>query len=290
MSLICTSGPQAEPVSLSELHSMLRIDQTDTSQDDVLTSLNMAARTWCETILQRKIVKQQWQFSCDYFPGVLGSIISSRFTGPYVSGPTAMSFGLRYAFVLPFPPVQSIDLFTYTSVAGVVTPLVENVDYIADILSQPARLCPPVFSFWPTSTLIMPNAVQINFTLGYASPISVTTTAGDPVLGTAVLSPANVGQPISIPGAGSGRGCLNTIVASVDVDGVATLRDAPVSSLTQASTALIVDHGTPGHFELIKTAIKFLVSSWFTFRVPSFDKDQRDVIEAILGPALDLRL
>jgi hypothetical protein len=173
---------------------------------------------------------------------------------------------------------------TGTSISA--TGQVTGFNFVEDLYSQPARLMPIFGQMWPVARVVA-NAVQMNYTVGYASPVLVTTENASLTLGgSATFLPANVGQPISIPWAGRSGGTLNTIIASV-ADGVASIRDLPQSS--SAGTALLVNYGTPQHWELVRTAIKFLVNAWFVERMPSFDAAQRDCVKAILGPARDMR-
>ena len=81
---------------------MLRLDQSDTSQDDVLTALNMAARSFCETITHRRFVQQTWRLLMDFFPGYIDlKLAGQKVSSPFVSGSNAVLVGIRYAIVLP---------------------------------------------------------------------------------------------------------------------------------------------------------------------------------------------
>jgi hypothetical protein len=372
MALICLAPPLVEPVFLSELKDMLRMDASDTSQDDVLSTLEVAARTWCETVTNRRFVQQTWALYMDFFPGYIDQkMAGQKFSSPFVSGANAVLVGIRYAVILPFPPIQQLISFNYQDANGTVTsmivpltiasvsnPLGGNVtvntttphglqssstvniagnapllalcggqatqvvtnvgpsslilqgvlgtgttipstgtitgyNFVQDFQSQPARLTPIFGQMWPVARVVA-NAVQMVFQCGYATPLTVSVIDGNPVLSATGLTSLNNGQPISIPGMGANGGALNTIVQSVDGSGNATLRDAPLGGGTPAApataTALLITNGTPGHWDLIRTAIKFLVNSWFVERLPSFDAKTRDCIRAILGPAMDLRL
>jgi hypothetical protein len=349
---------------MSELKQMLRLDISDSSQDDVLMTLNAAATSFCETVSQRRFVQQSWSLLTDFFPGYW-NVIGQKTSSPFVSGANAVMVGIQYAFELPYPPVQSLNTFTYLNAngqtnsmitgpfnissvvntsgdqvqivtstphgltsnanvtiagnsallalcAGVANQQITVVDdvtltliyivgtgssisgtgtvtgfnFVEDLLSQPARLMPIFGQTWPVARVVA-NAVQMNYSVGYASPVAVSTVAASPVLGGAYTFTAlNIGQPISIPWAGKFGGTLNTIVQSVS-GGVASVRDVPMSS--SAGLALLVNYGSPQHWELAKTAIKFLVNQWFVYRVPSFDAKVREAVRCILGPVLDKR-
>jgi len=367
MSLVCIAPPMVEPVALSELHDMLRIDQGDTAQDDVIGTLQVAARAWCESITKRRFVQQTWQLCQDFFPGYIDTkLTGQQISSPFVSGSNAVLVGIRFAFLLPYPPVQSLNSFVYQNANGQVTSMIigpENIsavdnpdggevtittatphglqtnslivvagnsalltvllgqaaqvvtvidandftiqgalgtgasipatgtvtgyNFVADLISQPARLTPIFGQMWPVARVVV-NAIQIEYTLGYATPVVISGTASEAALSGGTWTSANVGQPISIPLAGANAGCLSTIIASV-VGGVASVRDVPSTSFTNV-TALLITNGTPGHWELIKVAIKFLVSSWFVNRVPTKTADLRETVRCILGPVMDLRL
>jgi hypothetical protein len=294
MALICTSPPLVEPVSLGELKDMLRIDQGDTSQDNLLMGLNTAARSWCETITQRRFVQQTWSLYLDFFPGYIDmKLAGQKVSSPFVSGSNAVLVGIRYAIVLPYPPVQNFVSFTYINASGDVTDMMNGQpntpadwNFVLDTASQPARIMPLFGQMWPVA-MVIANALKLQYTVGYASPVAVSTTSGSNVLGTATFTSANVGQPISIPGAGRNFTSLNTIIQSVS-GSVATLGDTPTT--TGTATALLVDNGNPAHWELLKTAVKVLVNAWFVNRLPSFDAAARDAVTALLVPVMDKRL
>ena len=371
MALVCVNPPIVEPVSLSELKDYLRLDQDDTSQDGVLTSLNMAARSWCETISRRKFVQQTWAFYADFFPGYIDTKLTGQmFSSPFVSGANAVLVGIRYAVLLPFPPIQSLNSFVYQNANGQVTSMIlgpttissvsnplgnpvsvvtaaphglqsgatatlagnaallavlanqvtqvitvvdpytlqfngsigtgsaiagggtiTGYNFVQDLLSEPPRLTPIFGQVWPVARVVV-NAIQLNFTVGYAVPLTgVTTTVGNAALGGYTsFTASNVGQPISIPGAGDNGGALNTIIASVN-NGVGSVRDQP-SNPVQNATALLVSHGKPAHWEAIKLAIKFLVNAWFVNRMPNLDPKSDALMAARrqLGMAIDLRV
>ena len=129
---------------------MLRIDQGDLSQDDLLSSLNAAARAYCETITQRRFVEQTWSLYMDFFPGYIDlKLAGQRVSSPFVSGSNAVLVGIRYAMVLPYPPVRQLDSFTYINANGDVTDMMNGQpstpadwNFVLDIASQPARVMP----------------------------------------------------------------------------------------------------------------------------------------------------
>jgi len=267
MALFPLAPPAVEPVSLCELKEYLRVDPDDTSQDGVITALGMGARAWVEGFLNRRCVQQTWRLMMDFFPGYIDLKLSGqRVSSPFVSGSNAVLVGIRYAIVLPFPPVQSIVAFVYQDANGDVTEMDPATDYVTDIQSNPARLTPPFGSMWPVARVVV-NAVQIDYQLGYASPLTVSVGGSPPVPTQLAASgytfqPADIGRPISIQGAGVNGGTLNTVIAGISSppDTNATLRD-PMQSGIQNAQALLVNapYCNPQHWELIKSAIKIHV-------------------------------
>lgn len=169
MALLTITPPAVEPVTVDELKEFMRIDSGDTSQDDLITSLGIAARQWCEVYTQRRFITQTMRLLMDYFPGYIDLKLSGqKVSSPFVSGSNAVLVGIRYAIVLPYPPVQSISVFQYQDANGDVTQMTAGTNYIADFSSQPARLTPPFGQMWPVARVVV-NAVQVDYVSGYGA-------------------------------------------------------------------------------------------------------------------------
>ncbi|HXI88466.1 MAG TPA: hypothetical protein VNO24_00505 [Blastocatellia bacterium] len=296
MGLQLLTPPAVEPVSLDELKTFLRMDVGDTSQDDTITSLAIAGRYFAETFTRRRFVTQQWRLLMDYFPGYIDmKLAGAKVSSPFVSGSNAVLVGIRYAVLLPFPPVRSIDLFQYLDANGNSTVLnpqsnaspPADGEYVADIVSNPARLMPPFGRMWPVARVIA-NAVQVDYTVGYGGPVTVTMTAGQKAISGHIFSAGDIGRPISIPGAGPDGGTLNTFVDSVGPSGNGTARDA-ASTAVNGVTAILVNNpnANPGHWELIRNAIKLWVNGRYSQRLP--DQDIQENVESLLWPVRDIR-
>lgn len=104
MSLTVTSAPSVEPISTAEAKEWLRIDSSDTSQDNVLGILITAARQRVEDYLRRALITQTLSFEM-------------------------MGDDLREYIEIPRPPVQSItSLTTYDEASGSETSTVVSSD------------------------------------------------------------------------------------------------------------------------------------------------------------------
>jgi len=140
-----TVAPTAEPVTLTEAKTHLRVDVTD---DDVLiTSLIASARQYVEQIARRALVTQTWRLSIQEFPA---------------SG----------VIILPKPPLQSVTSITYTDITGT-TSTVDSNTYTVDTDSEPGRVVLKYGESWPSASLANTNPVQVTFVAGYGAPSAV---------------------------------------------------------------------------------------------------------------------
>ena len=292
--LIQVSSPALEPVTLAEIKQFLRVDAGDTSQDATLLDLITSARSWAEVFTKKAFVLQTWTLLLDYFPGYYAMVTGQPGSSPVLTGPALLA-GIRYAIVLPFPPVIAITNFQYHNADGGVTVMNPATDFIQDLQSNPARLTPPFGQMWPVALVVL-NAVQVTFQSGYAVPIDVTGPQGSPAepnliaAGAYTFQATDVDRPIMIPGAGPAGGTLNTIVEGVSspLSSEATLRymlTTPVSN--QPSLLVNNENGPARHWSQIRTGIKFKVKSDFH---PSLDVDYEKKAKMALMPVRDIRI
>jgi uncharacterized phiE125 gp8 family phage protein len=132
-----TTDPAAEPLTLTEAKSQLRV--TASNEDTLITSLIVVARQYIEQITWRKLITQTLTLEREYFP------------------PGAE------ALLLPGGDVSSITSISYTDTDGdpaTVTTQQENLTAI------PAELTPVYQGSWP-STRRQQAAVSIVYVAGY---------------------------------------------------------------------------------------------------------------------------
>jgi len=285
VALVTIIEPQSEPVTLGEGKLFLRLDASNTLDDDLLASLLVAARRWAEMFTRRRFIYQTVRLEMDFFPGyIIGGIGggASHYATAFMSGANAVLAGIRYAIQLPYPPVHHIAAFTYTDQNGGVTPVLPGTQYVADLDSQPARLMPPFGQFWPVAQVIG-NAVRVDFVTGYGANINLSVTQGSAIVAGYTFVKEDVGSQIVIEGAGAANNPLTTVIASVDNVGVGTL--AVNATTTAAGTTAYLGKPQP---DMIKTAIKMLAAHWYENRTPGND-DIPTAVKAILGPYRDLR-
>jgi uncharacterized phiE125 gp8 family phage protein len=136
--------PAAEPVSLAEAKSHLRVDTAD--DDAYITTLIKAAREWIEEYLDRSLVYTQWQVKADLFP---------------------------VEFEVPRPPIAAAGTFTavtltYEATDGT-TKTVASADFRVDRDATPAVVRNVYNGTWPSDAVFDANAVTLTFWAGYGA-------------------------------------------------------------------------------------------------------------------------
>lgn len=112
MTLVMTSGPAVEPVSVAEAKAHLRIDGS--AEDVLLASLVLTSRLHVEAALSLALITQSWRLVLDRWPR---------------RGKAELALG----------PVQSITSIKVKDAAGVLQTL-PATNYLVDIASRPARV------------------------------------------------------------------------------------------------------------------------------------------------------
>lgn len=150
-SLVVTTPPSSEPVSLAEVKAQCAIDSEDF--DDQLTLLIQAAREMVEADTELRLMSQSLALRLDRFPREIE---------------------------LPVAPVTAVSSITYFDGAGSSQTLSASV-YRTDLYSQPARIALADSQSWPTIENRL-NAVTVNVTAGYASAAAVPAVAKQAIL------------------------------------------------------------------------------------------------------------
>lgn len=145
MTLVLTSPPAVEPVSLAEAKSHLRLEAGN--EDPLIASLIVTSRLHIETVLGLCLITQGWSWLLDAWPDLA-------------------------VLRLPMRPVQAIGAVRITAEDGSISSLAPD-SYLLDGFGAPARLVRRRGRVWP-----MPgrnaNGIEIAFTAGFgAQPSSV---------------------------------------------------------------------------------------------------------------------
>lgn len=156
MQSILIAPPAAEPVTLAEARSWLRVDTTD--EDEAITSLIAAAREIVERTTRRALVTQSWRIVMDAWPteGVDRSwtVLSTR--------PLAMVGDIT----LSLAPVQSVAAIrVYDSVGAPQTLPASTWRLVA--APERARI---VFAVAPPQPTASVAGIEIDVVAGYGDP------------------------------------------------------------------------------------------------------------------------
>lgn len=152
--LTLETAPVMEPVSLEDAKAYLRIDsENDVIEDAYVSSLITAAREYCESYQNRAYITQTWEMGLSGFPFSSSDSLNDSKRGSVIE--------------IPKGRLQTIDSFTYKDTAGLVTPLVQDVDYDLSTRGILGRVCPPFGKIFPLAILYPLDPVVIRFTCGY---------------------------------------------------------------------------------------------------------------------------
>ena len=139
MSLVMTSGPALEPVTLAEAKALARVDGN--VEDALIQSLILTSRLHIETALSIALITQSWRVVLDAWPQ--GDVLD-----------------------LPLRPVQSIVSVSVLSADGVPT-TIDAADYRLDAASAPPRLVRRAGA-WPSPGRAR-GGIEIDLVCGYGA-------------------------------------------------------------------------------------------------------------------------
>lgn len=145
MSLVPTSGPVLEPVSLGEAKAHLRVDHG--AEDLLIASLITAARVHIELVLSRALITQSWSWFLDAWPD-------------------------RVTLELPIAPVRAINAVRILTQGDAVATL-GDVAYALDGQGLPPRLARKSdgrSARWKQAgpqPAYAANGIEIDFVAGY---------------------------------------------------------------------------------------------------------------------------
>ncbi|MDE1161923.1 MAG: head-tail connector protein [Acidobacteriaceae bacterium] len=151
--------PAAEPVTLAMAKQQLVIDNTFTADDTLITLYIVAARQYCERVMQRYIFTRSMLMTLDYFP-LLSECVSGADQYAYVS-----SYIRSLSIIVPKAGLASVQSIKYTGNDGTPVTLPAST-YVVDTVSEPGRIMPAPGCVWPYQQNYIPGQVQITYTMG----------------------------------------------------------------------------------------------------------------------------
>jgi len=145
----------AEPLTLEETKSHLRIELGFTHDDDLLKALIPAARQQLEELTGRAFMRQKRAMSLGAWP-------------------------TNECLIVPYPPLISISSSTAIADGSSGAPVcykdstrgwntLSSTAYAVDTISRPGRVCLDYSADWPTEMLYNLNPIKVHFTCGYST-------------------------------------------------------------------------------------------------------------------------
>jgi uncharacterized phiE125 gp8 family phage protein len=156
-----TSSPIVEPVTLALAKQQCIVDAGMTDDDDLITGLIVAARTYVEGIMQRAIYNRTMTLNMDFFP-------FPTYGGTVNANDAHVLYGKYWhqlAIMLPRPSAVSVQSITYVDLSGVTQTLDSSLYYL-DVSSEPARIVPNPGLYWPYTQSYLPGSVCVSYTAG----------------------------------------------------------------------------------------------------------------------------
>ncbi len=145
MGLSVSSGPAAEPVSVSEAKLHLRVDQS--TDDTPIGVMIVSARKYWEKILNRTFVNTTLVYTLDAFP-----------------------VGTRDFIRPPRAPLGSVTSIAYVDINGSSQTWASS-NYTVSTDLEPGRIGLAFNASWPTTQDVM-DAVTITYVAGYGAAAS----------------------------------------------------------------------------------------------------------------------
>jgi len=168
------TAPAVEPVTLDQAKSQLNVDSAFTDDDVLITSYIVAARQYCEELMQRAIYERSMQFTCDHFPYTECSTTINP-----VDRQLYDRYWHQVAIELPFPNCVSVESITYLD-ANANVQTVDDSTYFVDVDSEPARIVPKTDPYWPYWSYL-PGSIKVTYTAGSYGDGSTTDTCPQPI-------------------------------------------------------------------------------------------------------------
>lgn len=138
--LSLVTAPVYEPISLADAKDHMRV--TINADDADILQMIKAARARLESITNRALITQTWEWTLDNFPG--------------------------WCLHPPKAPLQSVSSIVYLDTDGNSTTLA-STEYITDTKSHRPRITPAFSKSWPSVRQQL-NAITITIVVGYGNP------------------------------------------------------------------------------------------------------------------------
>lgn len=264
MSLITKLGPQAEPISLTEAKSHLRVDFS--TDDALITAYITAARLTVENFTSRRLVIQTLEQRLDMFPGI------------------------THPIELLTSPLWDVDSIQYVDTASI-TQTLDPTIYRVDRYSDEPRIMPVFAKVWPF-TLPTSDAVTVSYKAGYLMPVSIDTVGDTMTFAGHPLSAGDAVRVHNTDNAPPGGLALNTNYYVVNpttntIQLAATVGGAAIN-LTSTGTGLTFLYQRD--FYPLINALKLILGHFYENREDVLVEERRATIQQLPMGAQSLML
>lgn len=158
---VIVTAPAAEPVTLAELKTHLRI--TDSADDTYLTAIIVEARAEIEASSGLTLINQTWRMALDQWPSMSG-----EWWDGVRDGHINMLTGTPSELRLPRFPLSSITSVTVYAEDGTGTAVTVASTFDIDTMQYPGRLTLKRGATWPIA-LRASNAIVIDYVAGFGA-------------------------------------------------------------------------------------------------------------------------
>lgn len=158
-----------EPISLSAAKTYCRVDTTD--DDDLISSLIIAARRYVERETGLALRTQTWVAVIDRWPDGQGQGFGGQWWDGVQQAPISLITSTT-TIEIPKRPFQSVTNIKLRDAYGTLTTVDSSV-YFAEVSDMRGRVNRVLGQIWPVVILANSGAIEITFTAGFdASPYS----------------------------------------------------------------------------------------------------------------------
>jgi hypothetical protein len=154
-----TAPPAAEPLSLAEVKTFLRVDHSN--DDSLIAGLITAARQICEDATGRSLITRSYSLYLDCWPGTTAL---GWWDGVQEGADVLLKSGV---LDLPRPPLAAVSKINVYDAGNAATEFV-SANYFVDTAGIPGRIVLKEGSLPPIPGRVA-NGIEIQFTAGYGA-------------------------------------------------------------------------------------------------------------------------
>lgn len=155
--------PAKTPVTLAEMKSYLRVDET--AEDLLITTLIGTATEMVEKYIDKKLINQTWLVSLNA-PPQKANPNSTYLEEGFFEGAVSELFTQSSCIELPFGPLSSVEKLTVNKADGT-SYTMPGTDFQADTMSNYGKIALGPNTEWPSDALQAFNGLVFEVVVGY---------------------------------------------------------------------------------------------------------------------------